>query len=296
MKKWADYIDDFGLIIGLNFDYPPEHKLQHGDSLQRCGMWFIFAMKYLEKHCEKPEYIKTNFNVATYEECATYFLNMYFECYYNRAKEGAIERYPIRHPMYEFKGTGKTSRDQMMSNLWALLIIAINKDKKFSPTNQSRAENELEALWEKIKEDYFILPANDVLAPEHLAVWWRLWNYKKPSWYYKNLIRLGDYHSYLSTLVKIAEAKKTRYHTDDVNRICMLWGAQLTGMTSIGKKALLKYIDERPAWKPIGAHYHGKPNSEYEEDKTITGLEFAMKYYSQGQEAPWDEYLQAILK
>lgn len=292
MKKWEDYFDEYGLIIGVN----PKNQVQRGDTLQRCGMWFLFCMKYLESNKENPVYIKNNFNVATYEECARYFLDMYFCCYKNE-KTGSIEKYPIRHPRYELEGgTGKTSRDQMMSNLWALTIIAINEGNKFSPTNQVRAATELELLKVALEKDYYILPANDILAPEHLAVFWRVRYSEKKNWFYKNLIRLGDYHSYLSVLVKNAEAEKTRYHCDDVNRLCMVLGMELTETTTIGRKACEVYRTKRPAWVAIdGNHYHGKPNSEYKRDYSIPGFLQALRNYCRYQEAPWDEFMEAIL-
>lgn len=301
MKKWIDYIDNKGLIVGLNFHYKPEDRVQTGDTLQRCGMWFLFSYFFLRHNSAKArEYIQENFKVMNgwekrdsvdfWNAICFRFYKMYYTCYFNE-KTQKQERYPIRHPFYELKGSGKTSRDQMMSNLWALLVIATSDSKV---TERSKwAQLELYSLWKKLKRDFFILPANDVLAFEHLSVFWRFFYFKGDAFerfIYKPLIWLGDFHNYLSSVWKNVEAKKTRHHTDDVNRICMVLGANFYKPTFFSKLSLKTYALKRPAYIPKGEHYHGKPNEEYDIDPNGFGPLYAIKYYSYWQEAPWDDF------
>lgn len=301
MKKWADYIDSKGLIIGLNNSLDVGFKEQLGDTLQRCGMWFLFSYFYFKnKPQEAVDYLHENFgvlngwekrdNITPLNAICFRFYKMYQTCYHNELTK-LKERYPIRHPTYEVRGNGKTSRDQMMSNLWSLLIIATSDS--LSTERQRWAHIELYNLWDKLKKDFFILPAKDLLGPEHLSVFWRLFyingdNIEKAI--YAPLIWLGDLHNYLSTLIKIRHAKKYRYHVDDVNRICMLMGSNLVKPTFWSKLSLNTYLKKRPAYVPVGSYYHNKPNSEFEYMPELFGPTYAMRYYCEYQEAPWDEF------
>ncbi|OQB05755.1 MAG: hypothetical protein BWY19_00780 [bacterium ADurb.Bin212] len=305
IKKWETYIDKKGLIVAINETYRPEHRVQYGDTLQRCGMWFLFSsyLYRLDKDfCE--QYLQDNFQIMhgwesrdvtnSWNAICFRFYKMYQTCYYNE-KTKEQTRYPIRHPSYEFFGPGKTSRDQMMSNLWALLLIASSDTQ--DTERQRWAGIELMNLWKKLKQDWFVLPANDILAPEHLSVFWRFFYYKG-DWIervvYKPLIWLGDLHSVLSTLVKIRHAKKYYFHTDDPNRICMLMGANIHSPTFLSKLSIKLYLKYRPSYFPKGEHYHGKPNSDFDKDPDGIGAMYAMKYYSEGQEAPWDDFFEPI--
>ena len=200
--------------------------------------------------------------------------------------------YPVRHPDYTKEGgKGKTSRDQMMSNLWSLLYASQYSDF---------AKQELNRLWTQLKKDKLILPANDVLAPEHLSVFWRFFKQESKSIFmrglYSILIWIGDFHNILSSLYKVYYAKKVRYHSDDVNRIVMVLGPLLHSPTLLSNLSLYIYIKYRSAWIATnGQHYHGKPNNEYVLDEKECGANQAMYHYCIVQEAPLDILYRPVL-
>lgn len=284
-KRFLDYIDHRGLITGIL-----NGSRELGDTLQRCGFWFIANILMLRLGLfDKYVYIVGNETealeaVKTSEEgAAAVFIQMYNECLVDKSG------WPIRHPDYIDKG--KTSRDQMMSNLWSLLYIS--KSSEY-------AKNELNRLWKLFLKNKLVLPANDILGPEHLTVFWRFFKQESNSIFmsglYSILILLGDLHNILSTLYKNYHSKKVRYHSDDVNRLVMVFGPALIQPTILSNLSLYLYIKYRPAFvASIGKHYHGKPNNEYIQDKSKCGADQAMYHYCITQEAPLDILYKPVL-
>lgn len=268
MKHISEFVDPQGLII----EYNNKMELQNGDSLQRLGFFFLLMFTAAKRNKYHEEFLNDFKKYILKEDGLVIWYLKSFSKYFKN-------NYPQRHPNYI--GSGQTSRDQLMSNIWSLLCIEIVYPKHLLVKQYLKTLRK-----EKI-------PNGDFLGPEHLSAFWRydLLNtdnfFKKI--YLKTLIYFGDFHNMLSSIYKVIHSYIYRYHCDDVNRIAMVLGSNFYYQNVFSKLSALIYFKYRPAWESDyklefeGVTYpvykYNRPNKEFKKSKNKTGPECALHYY-----------------